>query len=490
MDIKGLIFLIFAHYITGRGTLKLFRIQDTPLRMFCLSIMIGVPILSFVPCVLQLMHMPINKANTAGGIAILAGLAIIPLLIKMKRPRLPRFTLPAIYEIPFIFIFLLNLLLSVWRCYYYPVTARDMLTGPEVLAEFTVKEGTMLNSVFSVDLHTSNNYFKSPYLTCLQIIYKLLVHPFGQLWLSVFSIAFMVWIYSIVREKLHPLIAASVFFVFLIEPEFFAYTYLILYDFSNMVFFFCGFYFLAKYFEKKANGDFAFSVFCFGLATYIRTETLILIGLSAPMLALYFYRQKASFISAAMRIGSLMLVPALFYVLCMQVFVRNFVPVPFDVTGQVTANFFDLSPIFDRLKTMADVLIFSQNGPNLYGYMLYLFCIVLAIDAIFMRRFSREARIALYGVAVVYVGMAVVGYLLPLADLANTSKRGLFKLLPLALLYLANSAALLKLSERIRNWELGIKPAVKAAAQKIVKPAAKQPVTTAAQRPQMARTKR
>lgn len=471
MDLKGLIFLFVAHYITGRGILKLFKVQDTSLRMFCLSLMISVPVLSFIPCIEQLMHIPLNKKNVATGISILAGLAAVPLLIGIKRPKLPKFTLPAVYELPFYFVFLLNLLLSVWRCFYYPVTARDMLSGPEVIAEFAVKEGTMINSVFSIDLHTSNNYFKSPFVTSLQIVYKLLVQPFGQLWLSILAVSFMFWLYSIVRERIHPLLASIVFFVFIIEPEFFAYSYIILYDFSNMVFLFCGFYFLAKYFEKNTTSELALAVLCFGFATYIRTETLILVGLTAPLLGYYLYRQKASLVAMTTRIGALLVVPFLFYFVCIKVFVHNFVPVPFDVAHEVTKDIFNIGPFFTRAKDMANVLMFSPLGINLYGYMIGLTCIVLLIDAIFIRRFNKEARVAIYGLIVVYMGLALIGYLLPLADLYNTTKRGLFKLLPMGVFYLANSPLLRRLSERITNWENGVKPAVKAAAQKVTRPA-------------------
>jgi hypothetical protein len=465
MNFVGLVFLLLAHYTTGRGILKLFRLRDTALGVFCLSMMVSVPVLSFVPCIVQLAGLPINTVSISIGICVVTVLAAIPLLIKSRRPKWPRIQLPEIYELPFILVFLAHIFISVWRCFYLPPTARDVLTGPEVLAEFAVREGTMLSSVFTVDLQTSNNYFKSPYLTSLQIIYKLLVQPFGQVWLSILAISFMVWLYMLVRKRLHPLIAAFVFLVFLITPEFFAYTYLILYDFSNTVFFFCGFYFLSRYFETKANPDFAFAVFCFGIATYIRTETLILVGFAVPLLVMYFYRHKFPLKQAAWRIGLFMLVPALFYVVCIHVFVRNFVIIPFDASRDINPVLSDLSPFVTRMKDMASELIFSKKGVVLYGYMLFLFWFILLLDVLFIRRFKPEALVMLYGVLLVYVGLAFIGYLLPLADLNNTTKRGLFKLLPLALLYLANSGVLLWLSGKIRSWEnskSGIRAAVDA----------------------------
>lgn len=61
----------------------------------------------------------------------------------------------------------------------------------------------------------------------------------------------------------------------------------------------------------------------------------------------------------------------------------------------------------------------------------------------------------LYGILVVYIGLAFIGYLLPLADLLHTTKRGMFKLLPLILIYYRSSPSLVKLSGIITNWENG-----------------------------------
>jgi hypothetical protein len=59
----------------------------------------------------------------------------------------------------------------------------------------------------------------------------------------------------------------------------------------------------------------------------------------------------------------------------------------------------------------------------------------------------------LYAIAVVYIGMPVMAYITPLFDLDNTTKRGLFKLFPLMAIYMANSGALVKLSEVIKTFE-------------------------------------
>jgi hypothetical protein len=453
MNFAGLLFILLAHYLIGRGLLKLFKLQLRPVATFCLSVMVSVPLLSFVPCFLQLLTIPLNGVSVGAATALYTSLFSIPLLIKFKQPTFPKITFPRIYEWPFLVVCLVLMIFSIWRCFYYPVYSRDALSGPELIAEFAVREQTMINSVFSIDLSTSNNYFKSPYITGLQIMYKLLVCPFGQVWLSLLFTGFIGWLYIMLHKHLHPLLASLLLLLFFAMPEPFSYTFMILYDYSNMIFFFLGYYFLILYLRTNQLNEFAFSAFLFGLATYIRAETLILVAMTAPLLPLYFYRQRLPFKTAAFRTGLFLLVPAAFWFLCMKIFVRLFVPIPFDVGSQINPNLGSVAAFFDRLNGINTDLIFSDHGVALFGYFVLTFCGLMVVDLVWPRRFNRESLIALYGVAVVYFGLALIGYLLPLADLQNTTKRGLFKLLPLMLYYMCNSGLLLRLSEFITKWE-------------------------------------
>jgi hypothetical protein len=457
MNFFGLIFLLAAHVLCGKGMLRLLKVIVEPIASFCISIMIGVVLLSFVPCFLQLVGLAITDIHAVAAVVIMTAICSIPLMRNFKRPQLKKILLPALYEWPFLVAFAVLLFVSAWRCFYFPPTPRDMLTGPEVVAEFAVREQTMVNSVFSLDLHLSNNYFKSPFITGLQILYKLLVCPFGQIWLSVLYIAFIVWLYTILKKRIHPVFAGMLLLFFITVPDLYAYSFLMLYDYSNMIFFFAGFYFLASYATTKNWQDVLFSAFLLGLATFIRTETLILIGMILPLLAIYFYKEKLPVVKSFLRLGIFMAIPAAFYFLCINVFVKNIVPIPFDVAGQMNQHLADITPFFKRIKDINTELIFSSFGLGSYGYFIYFFCGVLLVDLIWPRRFNREARVALYGIVVVYIGLPFIGYLFPLADLMNTTKRGLFKLFPLMLFYIANSSMVLYLSERIKKWEFAQK---------------------------------
>ena len=457
MNFPGLIFLIIAHYFSGRGILRLFKLQLPPIQAVCFSFMLGVPLVSFAPCFVQLLHIPITFNSIFFSIAILTGVCSIPLLINFKRPQFKKIILPELYEWPFLLVCLCLVILSVWRAYYYPPTARDMLSGPELLAEYAVREKTMISSVFTLDLHTTNNYFKSPYITCLQIIYKLLVQPFGQVWESILYIPFVVFIYTMLRERVHPFLASLLLFFFMAIPDLFAYSFVMLYDYSNMVFFFGGFYFLVKHLENKQPNYFAFSVFLFGIATYIRVETVMLVAILALLPIYNFFKERLSLKTIALRFTAMIAVPAGFYVLCMYVFVRAFVPIHYTATNDINPHLGNIGNFFERINSMNDILIFGHQGTVVYGYFMRVFLVLFVADIIYFlsgtkeRRFNREARFALFGIAVIYLGLPFLGYLFPLIDIMNTTKRGLFKLLPIMLLYMSNSGLVLRLSNWLNN---------------------------------------
>lgn len=463
MNFAGLIFLIIAHFISGRGVLQLFKLQLSLVQTICFSFIIGVPLLSFVPCFVQLMKIPITFNSIYVAIAVFSLICSIPLAIGFKRPKFGKIVFPQIYEWPFLLICITLIVLSAWRCFYYPTLARDMLSGPELLAEYAVREKTMISSVFNIDLHTTNNYFKSPYITCLQIIYKLLVQPYGQTWMTVLYIPFSVFMATILYQRIHPFLASLLLFLFMAIPDLFAYSFVMLYDYSNMVFFFCGFYFLIKHLENKQTNYFVFAAFLFGLATYIRVETLVLVGFFAALPLYIYLRERLNPIKIAARIALILAVSLAAYLICMQVFVRAFVPIAYHATNDINQNLGDVSYFFHRIGAMNDVLIFGSQGLEVYGHFIHFFIVLFIADFIFFltntkkQRYNREARYAIFGIIVIYFGLPFLGYLFPLYDIMNTTKRGLFKILPIMILYMANSGLLQALSEKIKGWESGIK---------------------------------
>ncbi|NDC43301.1 MAG: hypothetical protein EBZ77_17425, partial [Chitinophagia bacterium] len=305
----------------------------------------------------------------------------------------------------------------------------------------------------------------------LQILYKLFVQPFGQLWLSVIFLNYTVIIITLLRERLHPIILYNILIFYFAMPELFGYTYLMLFDYSNMVFLFAGYFFLDKFLNNHKNSDLYFAVVLFSFANYIRVETIIIMAFFMPRVMYLMYKDKVKPIAIIWKTGLLMAGAAVIYFLVMNVYVKQYIPGTYNVSSDVNKNLGDLSVLFKRLFDMVNVLVLGKFGFYYFGYFMNIFMLVAAIDLAFIRKYSRETWNYLYGVFAVFFGLAFIGYLLPLADLEHTTKRGMFKLFPLMLLYFCNSPSLRKLTDIINNWEFP-----KADAPRPARPVAK-PVT-------------
>src|ERR1700744_1877892 len=332
--------LIICHLLSGYGLLTLMGVRLRTAFMITLSLLLGVAIASFIPFLLQLFWIVLTPATIFGSLVLAAILLNIPTLRRIGKEGFPAVRQSSvirpfrirIYEIPFLLILGFFVFVSIWRCYYLPPTSRDALSGPEAIAEYAVREHTLINSFFNVDLWSTNNQFKSPYLISLQLIYKLAGFPFGQIWLSLVFVCFTVFLYHALREKVHPIIVGILLLLFIMTPEMYAYTFMILYDYSNTVYFFLGLYFLFAYFSGKDKKNFYFASLLMGIATYIRSETLALALLFLPPMLLMQRREKLPW--KKMLIADLLFfVPAFVGYSLPSFYNTHYLPVHLDVEG-------------------------------------------------------------------------------------------------------------------------------------------------------------
>jgi hypothetical protein len=478
--------LLLCFLLSGYGLLTLFGLRLRTAYTITLSLLLGIAVASFIPFLLQLFYIVLTPVTIFGSILLAALLLNTPTLRRIRKEGFPSVRqsfaikpfriLP--YEIPYLLILGFLIFVSVWRCYYLPPTSRDALSGPEAIAEYAVREHTMINSFFSIDLWSTNNQFKSPFLISLQMICKMAGFPFGQIWLSIVFVSFTVFLYHALKEKLHPVIAGLLLLLLMMAPELYAYTFMILYDYSNMVFFFLGLYFLFDYFSSRApaspatpsvagglpqampaDRQFYFAGLLMGIATYIRSETLVLAFLFLPLILLAQLRvgqslDKTALAKKLVLADILFFLPSLLgYYLTAQLYIGHYLPVHYDIGGLVNPHLTDLHPLFQRYANIVTRLLSGEFAIHLWGYFFYLTAFLFLAECIFVRRFSRAALNWLYAIVVVYLGLGALGYLLPMMNLDETTKRALFKLLPLALLYLANNGLLIRLSQWISRWE-------------------------------------
>lgn len=455
MNIVALLFLILLQFISGIGVLALFNISLRNGLKIPLALLLGVAVSSFVPFLLQLLHVPLTSFSVFSALVMTALLLNLDMAGTAEQWstmfRTIRFTMK-LYELPFILLITAIVFISVWRCYYLPPTPRDLTSGPEVLAEYAVREHTMINSVFNIDLTSTNNPYKPAFITSLQIIYKYAGFPFGQLWLCVIFVSFTLLLYQLLCENLHRLLAGVLLLCFLAIPEMYAYTFMALFDYSNAVFFFLSVYFLTLYFGEQSRHYLVFAAWLMGIATYIRPETLVLAFFFIPLLVCRQLRSQA--IRQLVLDAAVFVTPAvLLYALSVVLYNSYYLPAQYEVSNLINQHLLQLKPFFDRFADMHTRLLFGSRGVSLYGYFMILFVALLLVEAIIYKlRFSLIARVWLYAALVVYIGLPFLGYLLPLVDLQHSTKRGLLKIFPLMLLYLAHNQALGKLSERLNRW--------------------------------------
>jgi len=446
--------LALAVFVIGRGIIRLLKIDNDFRITLPVSFILGVGIIALLPFLLELFYIAITPRHLFLTISLITGLTLIPLITGRRHLRRPSFALPRLYDLPFLFVAGIIIFISIWRCYYNPVMPRDMLSGPEVIAAYTLKEHTMVNSVFSLDLWNNNNQFKPPSITSLQVIYKMAGFPFGQVWLSILFIAFTGFLYQLLIKKLHSLIAGLLILLFLAIPEMYAYTYMVLFDYPNTIFFTLSCYYFFRYFEDDKINELFLAGILMGIATYFRSETLLLALLLLPVLLFYSWRKKASLIRMAFAVTGFIILSVILYWLPNGFYNNHYLPVHYDIGELINKHPFQLDPLYKRFMDMNQQLMFGEFAIRFYGYFTYFFIAFTLLELAIYRRFTREGKNWQYAVLIIFLGLPFIGFLLPLMDLLNTTKRGLFKMFPLMLLYMGNCRPLIVLSEKIKQWEL------------------------------------
>jgi hypothetical protein len=442
--------------MTGFGVLSLCKVRLKPIVMFPIATLLGVAVFSIVPFLLQLFYVSLTAANIFGCLIAVSVVLNLhsrkPLTELVKEMRNSSFRLK-IYELPFLLLILFMVIVSAWRCFYFPPTPRDLTSGAEVIAEYAVKEKTMVNSAFTVDLSSTNNQFKPPFITCLQIIYKYAGFPFGQVWLSTVFVCFLLFLYHVLSLRLHKIIAGFLLVAFIAIPEMYGYTIMALFDYSNAVFFCLSLYFLFEYFSLGQRKLLVLSAILMGIATYIRSETLILATVLSTAILFHHWKRRSVVRKTVTDVLYFILPAVVIYLLTITIYINLYLPSSYNMDSLLNKNPLNFGPFYRRLTDMTQELLLGGNAVNYYGYFTFMFLTVLTGNTFLSRQWNRRSLNWLFAVLIIYGGIPLIGYLLPLYDLNNTTKRGLFKIFPLMLLFMANSHVLISLSKRIYKWE-------------------------------------
>ncbi len=436
---------IFTHIITGAGLLSLFRIKRHIIAFVSLAFLLGIGIASFIPFVLELVHIRIDKVSVLGSLVIVAVAGIISCiihrdflkeLIRMENLKI------RLYEIPFFLITVYFMYISLWKCYFYPNIPFDTIVGPELIAKATFFEGTLRNSVYTDFLTKtyplSNQPYYAPFIMLMQVIYLCMGSLFGKVWLSGMVLAFFLYFYFELRHYIHPILAGWLLTLLWFMPELYSYTYLVQTDYPNAIFLFIAFSCLYRYYLDKIprQADFWLSSLFFGLACWTRTETILFL----PVVLLLLPRQR--FIQKTL---SYSIIPLALFIGWNYLFLGVLVPkaVPLGVINFNFSHYFSRgwATLAGTHKIMFDIAY--------WNYSFILFFILLLINISLYR--TRTELLKLSWVMGVHIIFMLIVLHIEGANIPFTFRRGFFKIIFLTLFYAGTSQLLINCSRWIER---------------------------------------
>lgn len=476
MNLLPFLLLIAAHFFTGWGILKVLGVKPPVLSLeyTFVAVLLGIGIFCLLPPVLEMLSVPINKISLA---SIICAVIIVPLILWIRALRTVSVgqTLRSyarafkLYDLVFLGILLYLLYPGIFKCIYFPPTPRDFTSGAEAIAEYTLKEQKINNSYFTVDLFSTDNHQKPPFLLGLQIIYKSFVQPFGQVWLIPMAFSFLMLFYLLARRLAHPVFAAMVTLLMVLTPEFHAYLIVMpLFDVPNTIYVFIGFYYLFCFFRQQERKSLLLlSATGFGLATLARPETLLLAGLVASFtyVGMAWQHKKIILKTALFSAVMLVLFPLLIDVFAMEIFVKHFIPSSLSISSKLNPNLSDFGPFFERLSMLINGFMFPNvfpskyrvTAPPIFGETFHLMAVFIMAEIAFLlytRKIDYRPAAWFLFMVLVFIFLGFIGYLLLWTDQYN-AKRGIFKLIPLIYFFILSTRPLQFVSDKLKAWEAG-----------------------------------
>ncbi len=381
-----------------------------------------------------------------GALLLMSGLAL--LLVARGIPSCPdrRSRSPHPADAVAMLVVVPMIVLSLHQNLATPVIFQDAILGMDLVAKQALADGTLDSQVFgpALDGYRSNQPFYAPFSALMQVAFRLAGLPEGKLWPGLLFAAAALWGWGRLRDRSHPAVAAVLVSVLVSAPLWFSSSWLVSTDLANAVFLAMGVGFVHDWAEGGATPDrrLVLASLFFGLATWTRSETiaLVVVGAAASVSLAPRVQGKSPRLRA---FGGLLVGPAI----AVAVWHGLYIPLVLDQPGTTTLDWTWLPA--DWLPTGARLLRLV-GASELYGSVPILLGVGVAIGVVVFR--SARAITYLLWVLVVLAGMWAMATVVPAASIDNTAKRGLLKLLPLAVLYLGEGPVGWWMSRRLDGW--------------------------------------
>lgn len=452
LTILFFLLITFSQYLQGASVLKMLKIDTTVSERIVIGILLGMGIQAFIPLLLDYIHVSLNRSSVFGfSIMILAASFFLSGMHKsvLNFSFKCKISKDIWYGLPVILLIAALLVLTFWRAYYLPPYAVDVTSGAEALAEYAIKEGKIVSSVF--DVYQNGNSLKPAYLVSLQIIYKLLGVPFGQIWLIVVFFCFLWFLLKTLLSKLNIQISLALVFIFLCIPEMYFYTHSLMYDYPNAVYFTLSVFYFRSFILNRQSKYLIFSSIFAGIAIYIRPETILLYSILLSG-GFVFFIKRYTWSQKIKHIFIGLLVPCFVYFISVYVYIHFHLPVKYNISDQVNTDIFQISDIVSKFEGATLDLLFGKYGITNYAYFPYLFIFLFLVEIIIFRKLRSAAKFYLFAIVTVYLFFPLLSHFLPGVSIDYTVKRAYFKLFPLMLLYFADNQFLLFISDKMNRW--------------------------------------
>lgn len=451
MILARVLLILALQLLMGVGIVRWLKYPARPIQTLALGMLAGLPLSTFGVLAIDSLGIPLTLGS------ILLTLALLTLLANVNALRRPRDLIAAIKprryavqlsEVPFLIVLFLVTAISIERCWHLPIVMRDMIVGPDLVAKYAVEQGTLVSSVFTdahLRDHLSNQPFYAPFTMLMQVVFRFSGHPFGQAWLSALLIAFLVFLYSKLRDALHPVLAGILCVLFVATPELFAHTFVLTVDFSNAIFFALAVLLLDESLRLGRSRTLILSALFMGFACWSRSETIMFVPLGGIIAAVSGWRhgRRRALGRAMLFVGIPLIISGLWHIGYLNYRLPQAPEINIRWQIDSARELLDLGASVGRLLGYTAI----------YGYLAYVFAALAGANIIFWR--DRSASSMLLWLPGLYLGLVLLVALVPAAAVETTVKRGLLKLFPIMVLYLGRARILRLLSERIARWELG-----------------------------------
>lgn len=454
-DALLLMVILLMQWIIGLGVVGAIGHRLERQTLLPLSLLIGMFLHSLSLFCAQLIGIPLSLQTmlTAGTVTMLLPLARFSTVLStlaglFDAPRIR----PTLYDVVIAgFVGYVGYMI-IWASWYWPVTPFDALAGIDLVARYAAKDGMIANQVFTdPSLHgqLSNQPFYAPFAMLMQVMMKLIGYPYTQIWVSILAVCFWWFVWSTLRRQVHPLLAGVLLVLFVLTPEMLGYSYILQTDFANAAFFTIGCVMLARAIDDKQIAGVFISALAFAGACWSRTETpllVMLVGAVALPQMLRVFGPRKGLLGAA----CVLVMSALTFGLWNIVFFNSYLPVRPSTSEQLRG--FDFGRFADVIASSWSSVISSTE---LWGWIVWLFLLVVVVDLIVNRRISQQILIGC--IVATMFGLFVVGTIFSAAIVEQTLRRGMFKVIPLMVIAIAGSGIVSSASSALYSWEAGRK---------------------------------